>query len=154
MTEVEGRYARHRIVGNSADNTLQLFLFNRRGGLRPAGFDSQHRMPADTAIEFHDNVFERNSLTHPSGNVASSQIPLYASMLYTTSAYPFTVDGQRDPSDGEWNLMNNTFTGNQFGTSTPPPGFGNSEVRGAVVDGGGNVCATSQTTPYPLACGR
>ena len=46
----------NRTSGNSADGTLQLFDFNRLGGLRPAGFDPQHRMPADAAIEFHDRL--------------------------------------------------------------------------------------------------
>lgn len=146
-------WRRNRISGNSAASTLQLFAFNRLGGLRPAGFDPQHRLPADTAIEFHDNVFERNSCTDPSGGLPSAKIPLYASMLYSRDANVFTVPGQRDPNNSEWNLVNNAFTANNFGTATQAPSFGLDKVPGAVVDGGGNVCGPPPSTPYPLSCG-
>lgn len=145
----------NRISGNAVDDTLQLFDLSRFGGLRPAGFDPEGRMPADTVVEFHDNVFERNTFANPTSNLPSSSIPLYSGMLYRSSTAPFQqVAGTRDPGPNDWNLSHNTFTANGFGSATPAPSFGNKEVPGAVVDGGGNLCGAPQTTPYPLACGR
>ena len=74
-------------------------------------------------------------------------------MLYSPGANIFTVPGQRDPNKDEWNLANNTFTANQFGTATQAPSFGLDRVPGAVVDGGGNICGSPPATPYPLSCG-
>ena len=143
----------NRVTGNAVDASLQLFLFNRYGGLRPAGFDPEKKMPADAAIEFHDNVFEQNSFTNPQSTLPSSSIPVYAGMLYTPSTVFFPpVPGSREPGPGDFQLLNNVFRGNRFGTGTPAPAFGDAVVPGAVVDGGGNVCAVPPQHPYPLAC--
>ena len=143
----------NRVARNAVDGSLQLFLFNRYGGLRPAGFDPEKKMPADAAIEFRDNVFEQNSLDNPTGTLPSSSIPLYASMLYTPSTvfYP-PVPGTRQPGPDDFQLRNNLFRGNRFGTTTPAPAFGDEIVSGAVIDGGGNVCGAPPEDRYPLAC--
>src|SRR2546430_798307 len=110
----------NRVTGNAVDASLQLFLFNRYGGLWPAGFDPEKKMPADAAIEFHDNVFEQNSFTDPQSTLPSSSIPVYAGMLYTPSTVFFPpVPGSREPGPGDFQLLNNVFRGNRFGTGTP-----------------------------------
>ena len=144
----------NRVKGNSVDTSLQLFLFNRYGGLRPAGFDPEKKMPADAAIEFHDNVFEQNSFTNPQSALPSSSIPVYAGMLYTPSTVFFpTVPGTREPGPRDFELLNNVFTRNRFGTKTLAPAFGEEPVSGAVIDGGGNVCGHRPHEHYPLVCG-
>jgi len=143
----------NRVAGNAVDGSLQLFLFSRYGGLRPAGFDPEKKMPADAAIEFRDNVFEQNSFDNPTGTLPSSSIPLYAGMLYTPSTvlYP-PVPGTRQPGPDDFQLLNNAFRGNRFGTTTQAPEFGAETVQGAVLDGGANVCGATPREHYPLTC--
>jgi hypothetical protein len=40
-------------------------VFTRYGGIRPAGFDPQHLLPADPGVPFENNVFDGNTLTNP-----------------------------------------------------------------------------------------
>jgi copper-binding protein NosD len=143
----------NRVTANTVDTSLQLFKFNRLGGLRPAAFDAEKKMPADAGVEFHDNAFENNVFTSPKSNLPSSSIPLYQNMLYNRSTQSLPpVPGTRDPRPEEFRLQNNSFTGNQFGTVTQAPSFGSNSVPGAVIDGGGNVCGALPNNPYPLDC--
>ena len=143
----------NRVAGNSVDTSLQLFLFNRYGGLRPAGFDPEKKMPADIAVEFRDNTFEQNVFTNPASTLTSSSIPLYASMLYTPSTvFLKPVPRTREPGADEFALQDNVFRGNRFGTVTQAPDFGDQPVPGVVIDGGGNVCGALPHDSYPLVC--
>jgi hypothetical protein len=142
------------VTGNTADTTLQLFLFSRMGGLRPAGWDPEHKPPADPAVEFHDNLFEANAFSNPTSNLGSASIPLWGGMLYspgTGTQQP--VPGTRDPGPDGVNFFDNTFRNNRFGTSRPAPSFGIAPLSGAVVEGGGNQCGALPSNPYPLVCG-
>ena len=147
----QNNWRNNRVSGNLADGAPYLFLFARFGGLRPAGFDRENKMPADTAIEFHDNLFDHNALRNPVGHLPSAWIPLFGSMDYSSHAGGFDVPGSRDPTSNEWNLQNNTFNSNDFGKATPAPHFGDKPLQGAVVDGGANICGTPNP-PYPLKC--
>jgi parallel beta-helix repeat protein len=140
------------ISGNVVTAVPTLFYFYRVLGLRPAGYDSLHEMPADTAVFFSDNLFDGNRLVDPSaGALYSSILHLYNNLDFngvTSSAIP----GERVPGPSDFVLTNNVFRNNDFGHALPAPAFGSPIVPGRVVDGGGNVCNNAGGAPYPLAC--
>jgi parallel beta-helix repeat protein len=141
------------IANNTAEKSATLFSIFRVYGLRPAGTDSDHRLPADTAVVFTNNLFEGNILKNPSLLAAAGSFPLYSNVGYSGLS---TLPGERAPGPGDYQLKNNVFRNNQFSTDVEGPGFGTGAViPGAVVDGGGNICKTPtrEAYPYPLKCG-
>ena len=141
---------------NTVDNSGSLLLFRRNFGLRPAGWDELHRLPADVAVLFRDNVFDGNTFTNPNsfsaGANAASNVPIYDNMGYFGDVS--SIPGEREPvPPGDFQLTNNLFRNNQFGRVRAAPYFGaNAPVPGRVVDGGGNVCQTPTSANYPLNC--
>jgi len=71
------------ISGNVASDVPRLFYFFRIFGLRPAGFEGQHELPADAAVYFSDNVFDGNRLVNPS--VVGSWSSICASTISSTT---------------------------------------------------------------------
>ncbi|HEY1535090.1 MAG TPA: right-handed parallel beta-helix repeat-containing protein, partial [Polyangiaceae bacterium] len=144
------------ISGNTVDQSGDLFLHNRIGGLRPAGFDSQHLMPADEAVVFHDNVFDGNSLTNPSdysllSTNAAADIPFYDYLLDLGGIGG--IPGERATTQADFQLTNNVFQNNQFGHVRLAPSFGSgTPIAGVVVDGGNNTCTSPTPAGYPLHC--
>lgn len=59
------------ISGNTVEGAPALFQFFRVFGLRPAGFDGLHEMPADSAVLFNDNTFDGNRLVNPSARCSA-----------------------------------------------------------------------------------
>jgi hypothetical protein len=143
---------RSTISDNHVEQTGELLAFNRDGGLRAASSDPMTLRPADTAVLFRDNVFERNKYSNPTGYsywglLESSDIPVYDSLDYVD--YP---PGDRIPQPSDYLISNNKLTANDFGVDRPAPNFGtNPIVPGMIVDGGGNRCAQPKSA-YPLSC--
>jgi hypothetical protein len=139
------------IASNTSEKSATLFSIFRAYGLRPAGSDSEHRLPADTAVVFTNNLFEGNIFKNPSLLGAAGSFPLYSNLGYSGIS---TLPGERAPGPGDFQLKNNVFRNNQFSTDVEGPGFGTGAViPGAVVDGGGNKCRTPPGDNYPLKCG-
>ena len=147
---IGGWYSNNLRDSTISNNVIQtsgfLFKFQRIFGLRPAGFDSLHRMPADSAVEFHDNLFEGNRIA--AGQTGGSTIiPVFSQMEYVT----YGNDTGRQPGPSDFLLRNNTFRNNDFGRGGAAPRFGSPVVPGVVIDGGGNICAPGGSG-YPLVC--
>jgi len=134
------------ISGNTIDTVPAAFEFFRIFGLRPAGFDSLHKLPADTAVYFSENVFDGNRIINPQGR---SLIPVYTHMGYNGAVSD--IPGERAATDSDFVLTNDTFRNDDFGHSVPAPSFGSPVVAGIIVDGGGNVCSDGGPG-YPLVC--
>jgi hypothetical protein len=137
------------ISGNTANNVLRLFDFFRIFGLRPAGFDSLHLLPADTGIDFTDNVFDGNRVVDDAAQKSPSLFYLYVHLNYFGGVSD--IPGERPATDADFVLTNNTFRNNDFGHSVSAPFFGTPVVPGIVIDGGGNLCSDGGAG-YPLAC--
>ena len=138
------------VSGNVASDVPRLFHFYRIFGLRPAGFDGQHELPADAAVYFSDNAFDGNRLVNPSAPGSSSSIL----RVYNQLDYSGTISsgpGERAPGPSDFVLTNNTFRNNDFGHALTAPDFGTPIVSGLVIDGGGNVCSNNGAA-YPLVC--
>jgi len=139
------------ISGNVASDVPRLFYFFRIFGLRPAGFDGQHELPADAAVYFSDNVFDGNRLVNPSVVGSwSSILRIYNQLDYTGSIS--SAPGERAPGSSDFVLTNNTFRNNDFGHAAMAPNFGAPIVPGLVIDGGRNICNNSDGAAYPLVC--
>jgi hypothetical protein len=141
---------------NTVERSPSLFLFQRFFGLRPAGWDEDHLAAADTAVRFGDNAFERNTLVDPLLSYGQYQS---ASLFQVTVALKYgvvlsSIAGERLAAPSDFQLSNNTFTGNDFGHTAESVGFGIYDVLPAdmVVDGGGNVCKPFPVDNYPLVC--
>lgn len=150
------------ISGNAVSGSSNLLQFFRSQGLRPAGFAAPN-WPADTGVYFTGNTFSGNTFTKPysngngSGNGYSSFIPFTSNngLPYYLNYDPGNVgSGNTNPAPSQFHLSNNTFTNNNFGAKNPPVFFGEPALAGAVIDGGGNICAPTTYADYPLACGR
>ena len=139
------------LSGNTADTVPQLFHFTRIFGLRPAGFDSLRKLPADTGVYFTNNVFDGNRLVNPTTQLGtfSALILLNVDMGYdgAVSAIP----GERAATPSDFFLKFNTFSNDDFGHSFQAPLFGSPVVPGRAVDGGGNICSDGGGG-YPLIC--
>jgi hypothetical protein len=144
------------IAANTTDRAPLMFLFSRNFGLRPAGFDDIHVMPADTAVRFRDNVFEGNLLTNQTplggdgGYNNTSMMQLGNKLQYNGSLS--SIAGERVPSDTEFEFSNNVFRDNDFGHVGYGPWFGPTVASGIINDGGGNFCKTPSIASYPLVC--
>jgi hypothetical protein len=145
------------IADNTVSGSADLFQFMRIYGLRPAGW-AEPGWPADTGVFFTGNKFEKNTFTNPypggdgAGTGDSSFIPFDDAGLYMGySGYPGS-GGNTSPTPSQFYLSNNTFTKNNFGAN--PAYFGEPALKGAVIDGGGNICARTTYSDYPLACGK
>lgn len=139
------------IADNTADRTANLYTIFRSYGLRPAGTDFEHRLPADTAVVFKNNLFEGNVFKNPTLMIPAANFPLNGGLGYIGIS---TLPGERALTPADFQLNNNVFRNNQFSTDVDGPSFGSgSVVPGAVVDGGGNLCRKPAQSNYPLRCG-
>mgnify|MGYP001122134080 CR=1 FL=1 len=132
-----------------------LFNLRRQYGLRAAGFDDAHKLPADAGVYFRNNVFSGNTLLSP----LSADGSTYGYAAYVPVGDLLGYDGQVSAIAGEsvaapatFDISNNTFTGNDFGHTAKAPWFGAAVQPGMVVDGGGNACSAPEVAPYPLTC--
>ena len=143
-------------VQNIIDRTTNIFFFRRIYGLRPAGTDFDHRLPADTAVAFKDNLFDGNVLANQipwnqNGPEPSSAIPLSNNLTYSGAIS--TLSGERAATAADFQLGNNVFKNNDFGHSADAPWLGSGPFpAGLVVDGGLNRCRPSIVNGYPLVC--
>ena len=140
------------ISGNTVEAAPTLFLFFRIFGLRQAGFDSLHELPADSAVLFNDNTFDGNRLVNPYVQAGddSSIFWLYNQLSYSGSVS--NIPGERVARPSDFVVKNNTFRNNDFGKALSAPLFGTPVVPGVVIDGGGNVCKNDGGAGYPLVC--
>lgn len=141
------------IAANTIDRTSRMFLIFRISGLLVGGDDFEHRLPPETAIAFKNNLFDGNIFTNSrqQNPGTPSFIPLFNLLNYSGIGVP-PGPGERLTTAADFQISNNTFKNNQFGSSLPPPWFGDTPVPGMVIDGGGNVCKQSTIPGYPLTC--
>jgi hypothetical protein len=141
---------------NVGENSGHLFHFFRAYGLRPAGGDINHTIPADTAVLFRDNVFSGNvSINTAAVNslapTLSTYLPIFDLMAYD-GGISNTV-GERAALAADFQLTNNLFKNNVFAATYDAPWFGSGPiVAGRIIDGGGNFCKASTTTAVPFKC--
>ena len=144
-------------VGNTVERSGTLFYFSHDYGLRPAGFDWDKVMPADTAVLFKDNVFEGNVLLDPvvffGQYLPASSIPLGNNLQYVQD-HLSDIPGERAVSPADFQITNNTFTANDFGHFLEAPEFVTlaPSPAGMFIDGGGNICKPSTWPYFPLLC--
>jgi hypothetical protein len=117
------------VSSNTAANVVRLFEFNRADGL----------YSGEQLVYFQDNTFTGNKLlnqTLPRNNTADFEMR--------------GTSGNRLPSS-VFVTGNNVFTGNDFSPGGVRPNFSPASM---IVDGGGNVCNTSNVpNGFPLNCG-
>ncbi|NRF67109.1 right-handed parallel beta-helix repeat-containing protein [Aquincola sp. S2] len=152
---IGGWYWSSVVDSTIADNTVQrspsLFLIYRSYGLRAAGSDDKDLLPADTAVEFRDNVFEGNRFIEPLVTAGfSAYMPLFNRLGYGGGIS--SLPGERAAQPADFIITRNLFRNNDFGQTLFAPDFGPNPVPGVVIDGGGNRCKTLLTTDYPLKC--
>lgn len=139
------------IAANTIERSFRMFRITKDYGLRAAGWDSLHRMPAETAVIFKNNLFDGNIFINSlQTQVTPSYIPFYSHLDYRGNLSSFP--GERVAAPSDFQISNNVFKNNQFGSELPPPWFGDTPVPGMVVDSGGNVCKQSTIPGYPLTC--
>jgi hypothetical protein len=163
---------------NSVTQSLGGFYFQRRGGLRPAGYATG--FPAETGIYFTGNNFSGNTYT-PIGDVGEPSVFAFLSgytnvdpdgttcnggqvclLGYNTYGIGITLDGGTNPTPDQFHVEGNTFSGNTF--TNGPVCFGSASVPlapGAVIDRGQDLCVTQASgacnpdptaANYPLSC--
>jgi hypothetical protein len=139
------------IANNTVEKSIRLLMIWRVYGLRPAGIDYEHRVPADTAAVFKDNLFESNIFVNNYQVSNAGSFALNGGLGYGGIS---TLPGERDLKPTDFQLSNNVFRNNQFSADTEGIWFGNGVViPDAVVDGGGNKCKTPSPPGYLLKCG-
>ncbi|MGM9485676.1 hypothetical protein ACS5PN_31095 [Roseateles sp. NT4] len=140
-----------QFLDNVVERTNQLFSIFRAYCLRPVAFDDDKLMPADDGIRFENNRFENNSLK------VDANTPLTMASYFNFD-FPFGEQsactktlGDKLPQPADLHLGNNVFKNNDFGVQQQSPYFSQS-LKGAIVDGGGNVCTATTDAAYPLKC--
>jgi hypothetical protein len=143
------------IDNNVVEQSGSLFYFTRIYGLRPAGWDDRHQMPADTGVYFINNQITSNQLIQPwtSNNpyIYAGVLPVFEQMQYTDlgTHHP----GEVDPTPDQFFLTNNFFQSNDFSKVLTAPHFGSPTAPGFIIDGGGNKCVPDPSSPgYPITC--
>jgi parallel beta-helix repeat protein len=139
-----------QFLKNTGAEVRTLFYMLRTFGLRPAGTDLQATLPADTEVRFRDNVFDGNVLLPPFSSTSGSIIFIYNKMGFGGGVS--STPGERAIPDSAFNIGNNVFRNNDFGSGVPGPDFGGVGASGIVIDGGGNKCAKPLLANYPLTC--
>jgi hypothetical protein len=128
---------RHNAVSNNRfDQVGLMFLFSRRYGLTPE----------EREVFFEDNEFV--------GNRAASYA--YADPSGYTASFDFHAPQRPDRfgatlTAASFRVRNNLFRDNDFGQWLKAPRLADASLA---VDGGRNLCQSSENTAYPLACGR
>lgn len=141
-----------KFLDNVVERTNKLFAIFRVYCPRPAGDDPEKRAPADAGVRFENNRFENNALR------VDADTPLEMASYFNYD-FPFGTPGacgpgldDRMPKPSDFHMSGNVFKNNDFGLVQQRPYFSLS-LKDAIVDGGGNICATSiDTSPYPLKC--
>lgn len=157
-----GAWYWNSLLGNTfAENVVErsgsLFELTRAYGLRAASVEFGQDLPADTLVYFKDNVFEGNKLIDPMPYSVlpsfAARMPVFDRLLYTNQVS--TLPGERAAPADSFQIENNVFRNNRFGTLAYAPWFGEGPVvPGMVVDGGGNQCQPPFPVykNYPLTC--
>jgi len=139
------------------------FAYSRSGGLRSAGernipfigYLVPLDLPAETTINFTQNQFTGNVLTQPL-TLLDDPVPSLEIGVYTTLDYITNPDlPGTDPTPQQFITVDNTFTNNAFDKSF----FRILFVVGAtwsytsddVIDGGGNICPSSEIGVPPVS---
>ncbi|MFH1112157.1 MAG: right-handed parallel beta-helix repeat-containing protein [Patescibacteria group bacterium] len=126
-------WQRNVVADNIIASAPKMFQFRRIFGLQS---NEDH-------VYFQDNTFSGNTF------VSYKYLP---GPEYSYSNFEFiSFDSSNGRVIGPNDVIvgNNRFTGNNFGTFSPPP---NINPKSMVVDGGGNKCTVSTEPAYPLQC--
>jgi parallel beta-helix repeat protein len=138
------------IANNTVEKSIRLFMIMRVYGLRPAGTDIEHRLPADTAVAFKNNLFDSNVFVNDYRVSNAATFILDGGLNAGISTLP----GERGLTAADFQLSSNVFRNNQFSADSGELWFGSGVViPGAVVDGGGNKCKMPSPSNSLLKCG-
>jgi Right handed beta helix region len=136
------------VTDNTVRDARYLFLLFRIGGLRPQNWDYRGA-PADTAVYFQENLFERNQFIGSSSPAPfAAYIPIYNYLGYNGET---GLPGERVAQRTDFQLSDNTFARNDFGHFTGAPYFAGPVTAGKIIDGGRNICS-DPGADYPLVC--
>lgn len=141
MSMRDSRFAR-----NIVDGAPTIFNFRRNCGLRTTPMDSMGLLTPDTGIFFENNKFEGNVLSNQSAGVPEG-FQIFDAGLFDQSAVCGTVTA---PTQTDFHLTANTFTNNDFSTTTDTY-FGPATTTN-VLDGGGNNCFRGTSPNAPIFC--
>lgn len=139
------------IANNTADKVIYFVFVQRVYGLRAAGSDEYHWLPADEAVWFKNNTFEGNRLTNPNVPGTDAVRLAFSDKLEFNGTLSQTP-GERMPAASDFKFANNVFRNNDFGKQIGPNFGAVAPAAGIVVDGGGNLCTPSQQLSYPIQC--
>jgi|GEM_PF-1842811 len=154
------------LSNNSVTNAQFVFAFQRIYGLRPAGTDNDHVLPADTAVPFVNITISGNSFYspyYPAGTTPTwSTFTPWSDLPGFNGGRVSSLAGEIPATPSVFTVGNIAFKNNNFGHVDAAPFLGAASPypTGIFTDGGGNICnppaapvyVQSEIDAYPMKC--